>query len=97
VPPLLDPIPFAPWQPNTYYCCLLTDLQKARKEYREIVAEGIPHNEYLLPHQAKIQLKHRVFEVRAYVSRQRNICRQVGSTRVYYMIGAIRGRRDTER
>jgi hypothetical protein len=49
------------------------------------------------PHQAKIQLKHRVFEVRAYVSRQRNICRQVGSTRVYYMIGAIRGRRDTER
>lgn len=47
-------------------------------------------------HQAEIQLKHRVFKVRTYVYRQRDIRRQVSSMLVYYAIGAIRGRRDTE-
>lgn len=47
-------------------------------------------------HQAEIQLQHRDFEVRAHISRQRYLRRQLGSMHVYYLSGAKSGGVDTE-
>ncbi|KAF8257604.1 hypothetical protein EI94DRAFT_1708816 [Lactarius quietus] len=42
---------------------LRTDLEKATTEYEDMVARGIPQNEYLQLYQAEIQLQNRVLEI----------------------------------
>ncbi|KAI9438669.1 hypothetical protein H4582DRAFT_190173 [Lactarius indigo] len=52
-----------PWpSDHTYYYCLRTDLEEVTTEYEEMVAGGIPRDDYLLLHEADIQLQRRVFE-----------------------------------
>ncbi|KAH9003475.1 hypothetical protein EDB86DRAFT_2826608 [Lactarius hatsudake] len=53
----------SPWPADhNYYYCLRTDLEEVTTEYEEMVARGIPRDEYLLHHEADIQLQRRVLE-----------------------------------